>query len=190
MLVFLACGVLSWVTGSGEIEMPYSDALLLDQIQNGPFSAEIQPLVASKRDADIAEILNLPRHPGYIPRRHLLLVLANNPDVYGLVRWISKFGTLPAELGGGAAPLALFAFAEVVQLLSGIQATEEQIRTDRLAFEFAVGQLTAPINTIVDQDFVDQVLAGEVERSQIQLVSEVEDLHISSSDVARVLGRV
>lgn len=170
--------------------MPYSDSLLLNQIQNGPLAAEIQPLVTAKRDADIAEVLNLPRHPGYIPRRHLLLVLANNPDVYGLVRWISKFGTLPVELGGGAAPLELFAFAEIVQLLAGVQASEEQIRTDRNAFEGAVSQLTAPINAIVDQDFVNQVLAGEVLRSQMQLVSEVEDLQISSNDVARVLGRV
>lgn len=170
--------------------MPYSDALLLDQIQNGPLAVELQPLVNAKRDADIAAVLNLPRHPGYIPRRHLLLVLANNPSVYGLVRWLSKFGTLPAELGGGAAPLALFAFAEIIQLLAGIQATEEQIRTDRVAFEAAVNGLTAPINTVVNESFVDQVVAGEVQRSQIQLVSEIEDLQVSSNDVARVLGRV
>jgi hypothetical protein len=99
-------------------------------------------------DVACADALRAPQLPGYIPRRDVVVVLANYGQVDGILSWVWRFGTMPPPLGGGDADFGLFCLANTINRIAG----------NDTGIQLEAAKLVA----VRDSDKVQQLIAGGV----------------------------
>ena len=138
---------------------------------NKPLYAELSPLIAGGRDADVAASLNRRDRPGFVPRRHVAATLARFPAVLGLVRWVVDSRTL---LDGSPVPFAIYCLFAAIWL---VVESDEGLNAGVADLEAG---LSAMPPEMAPPEFREAILAGEVK------VSRAEELHgrdISANEI-------
>lgn len=162
--------------------MPVDPVALKGEIESGPLAAELAPLVESGRHNAVADVLNRADRSGYVPRRHVVVTLCRWPQVDGLLRWVLRFGTMPAVAGGGPADFGLFCLC---QRVSRIAANDVNVQLVLADLEEAGSQLDPLVQGgLVPAEFLAELAAGEVKVSR---AAEAFGGPVSTADVSDAL---
>lgn len=149
------------------------------EVESGPTAAELAPLAAAGRDADVAAALNRADLPGYVPARDLAAVLARR-NLWGVVILAARFRLLP---NGQPCPLNLFTLFVTCEL-AGHGTFSPPLRMEIAPLAAAADALVAA--GLMTADDRAAVLADEVRISRAEQAWGY-GVAVSADDVARAL---
>ena len=149
------------------------------EVESGPLAAELAPLAAAGRDADVATALNRADLPGYVPARDLSAVLARR-NLWGVVILAARFRLLP---NGQTCPLNLFTLFCTCELAAH-GTFSPPLRMEIAPLAAAADALVAA--GLMTADDRAAVLADEVRISRAEQAWGY-GVAVSADDVARAL---
>jgi hypothetical protein len=132
-------------------------------------SAEFTGLREIANDQAISDIINKEDQEGYIPKRHIVSVLALFPATDGLIRWVTQFGNLPPEFGGGPAPFALFClFCSINRVVDTV--IDPPLRATKAQMQQGIQALRKAIPAATPDGFEEAMMAGEMKISRAEKI--------------------
>jgi hypothetical protein len=141
------------------------------EIETGPLSVTLFPLLVAGNDQEIADALNEKNVNGYVPARHVSVSLANYPVLDALIHWVLNHATLPTEFGGGVSPFSLYTlFKNLDRIDKSVNRGDLKATVTELIAGFALATSQGIMGTIIPTGFDTFLLEGE------QKISRAEQL--------------